>query len=86
MMGDDMLRTTDPARWRLRTEEGVHYWYYLSESDSARERPQTFAEKYFLNLLRVLNSSNDFAYDADMNSHPTHCPPLHRIKGQRGTV
>ena len=57
MMSDDALPTTDATRWRLRTEEGVHYWYYLSESDIARARPQNFAEQYFLNLPRVLTAA-----------------------------
>jgi hypothetical protein len=53
-MGEDLLRTTDARRWRLRTDqEGVHYWNYLSESAGVTERPQSFAELYFLGLPRV---------------------------------
>ncbi|KAF2733119.1 terpene synthase [Polyplosphaeria fusca] len=52
-MDADLLPKTDSSRWRLYTnEEGVHCWTYLTEGANAVERPQTFAEKYFLGLPR----------------------------------
>lgn len=47
---------TDPGRWRLDVDEGVHRWRYLDELASAR-RPQSAAEKYFLGLPTVRNVS-----------------------------
>ncbi|GKZ96109.1 hypothetical protein CBS63078_1975 [Aspergillus niger] len=47
--------TTDPTRWRLIVDEGVHQWRYVSEADSAR-RVQSTAEKYFLGLPTGLPS------------------------------
>ncbi|KAL4808151.1 terpene synthase [Aspergillus unguis] len=46
---------TDPTRWRLIVDEGVHQWRYLGEVDSARQ-PQSTAEKYFLGLPTGLPS------------------------------
>jgi hypothetical protein len=47
---------TDPGRWRLDVDEGVHRWRYLDELASMR-RPQSAAEKYFLGLPTVRNVS-----------------------------
>ena len=49
--------TTDPTRWRLIVDEGVHQWRYVSEADSAR-RVQSTAEKYFLGLPTVSELSS----------------------------
>jgi lanosterol synthase len=55
MQPGNRLRSTEPARWRLGTNaEGVHLWHYLSEEAAKSERPQTYAEKYFLGLPRVI--------------------------------
>lgn len=45
-------RTTDHTRWRLKDVKGRQTWHYLTEEE-AKEWPQTFADKYFLNLPLV---------------------------------
>ncbi|PYI01596.1 terpene synthase [Aspergillus sclerotiicarbonarius CBS 121057] len=40
---------TDPKRWRLDVDDGVHQWRYVDESTSTQQ-PQSAAEKYFLGL------------------------------------
>lgn len=49
---DDSIATTDLCRWRLECKHGTHNWRYLTESD-AEKSPQSFAEKYFLDLPTV---------------------------------
>ncbi|KAJ5710308.1 hypothetical protein N7488_004464 [Penicillium malachiteum] len=41
--------STDPGRWRLDVDGGVHRWRYIDD-DTSTERPQSAAEKYFLGL------------------------------------
>ncbi|KAJ5708176.1 terpene synthase [Penicillium malachiteum] len=40
---------TDPQRWRLHVNAGVHRWQYLDQAASTKQ-PQSVAEKYFLGL------------------------------------
>ncbi|KAJ1958241.1 hypothetical protein GGI12_004784, partial [Dipsacomyces acuminosporus] len=40
---------TDLSRWRLNVDNGRQVWVYL-DKDGAKERPQTFWEKYWLGL------------------------------------
>ncbi|KAF9894788.1 hypothetical protein FE257_004409 [Aspergillus nanangensis] len=50
-----IFRKTEPTRWRLDVNSGVHHWRYLNEADAAH-RPQSAAEKYFLGLPTGLPS------------------------------
>ncbi|KAH8886215.1 terpene synthase [Thozetella sp. PMI_491] len=47
---------TDYGRWRLKDDDSRHTWHYLSAEDATKERPQTYAEKYFLGLPMNLPS------------------------------
>ncbi|OBT81831.1 hypothetical protein VE02_09348 [Pseudogymnoascus sp. 03VT05] len=44
---DASLPRTDLQRWRLKSTEGVHHWFYLSE-EQAKKQQQSVAERYFL--------------------------------------
>lgn len=48
----EIAETTDSTRWRLRDDDSRHTWHYLDESE-AKKWPQSYAEKYFLNLPTV---------------------------------
>ncbi|PHH65633.1 hypothetical protein CDD81_1719 [Ophiocordyceps australis] len=41
---------TDRSRWRLKDDDSHHTWHYLAAPEAAQATPQTYAEKYFLNL------------------------------------
>ncbi|KAK4093729.1 hypothetical protein Purlil1_2063 [Purpureocillium lilacinum] len=41
---------TDPARWRLKDDDSRHTWHYLPDAKAAKEWPQSYAEKWYLNL------------------------------------
>jgi lanosterol synthase len=41
---------TDPARWRMKNEDGRHTWHYLADDKAAREWPQNYADKWYLGL------------------------------------
>ena len=59
MQSTDSSQNTDLARWRLRTNSiGVHFWHYLSEDEAKNERLQSYPEKYFLGLPRVVNRAS----------------------------
>lgn len=45
-------KTTDQSLWRLKDDKGRQTWHYLTPEE-AREWPQSFADKYFLNLPLV---------------------------------
>lgn len=44
---------TDATRWRLKDDESRHTWHYLEDDDEAKEWPQSYADKYYLNLPLV---------------------------------
>lgn len=44
---------TDPARWRLKDDDSRHTWHYLPDAKAAKEWPQSYAEKWYLNLPLV---------------------------------
>lgn len=52
---------TDPGRWRLDVDGGVHRWRYLDEVAST-QRLQSAAEKYFLGLPTVRNASGSVTF------------------------
>ncbi|CAG9944418.1 unnamed protein product [Clonostachys rosea f. rosea IK726] len=41
---------TDITRWRLKDDDSRHTWHYLEDEKAASEWPQSYAEKYYLNL------------------------------------
>ncbi|CAG9951648.1 unnamed protein product [Clonostachys rosea f. rosea IK726] len=44
---------TDITRWRLKDDDSRHTWHYLEDEKAASEWPQSYAEKYYLNLPLV---------------------------------
>lgn len=44
---------TDHTRWRLKDDDSRHTWHYLTDDKAAEEWPQSYAEKYYLNLPLV---------------------------------
>ena len=45
-------KTTDRSLWRLKDEKGRQTWHYLTPEE-AKKWPQSFADKYYLNLPLV---------------------------------
>jgi lanosterol synthase len=43
----------DTTRWRLKDDDSRHTWHYLENDDDAKEWPQSYAEKWYLNLPMV---------------------------------
>src|SRR6478609_1999651 len=45
----------DKTRWRLKDDDSRHTWHYLEDDEAAKEWPQSYAEKWYLNqsLVRV---------------------------------
>lgn len=46
---------TDRSRWRLKDDESRHTWHYLKDDEAAKEWPQSYADKYYMNLPLVRN-------------------------------
>jgi hypothetical protein len=44
---------TDLTRWRMKDDESRHTWHYLEDDKAAEEWPQSYAEKWYLNLPLV---------------------------------
>lgn len=44
---------TDHYRWRLKDDDSRHTWHYVTDELEAQEWPQSYAEKYYLNLPLV---------------------------------
>lgn len=44
---------TDHTRWRVKDDDSRHTWHYLADDKEAKEWPQSYAEKYYLNLPLV---------------------------------
>jgi hypothetical protein len=44
---------TDRNLWRLNDDDSRHTWHLLPDEDAARDWPQTYAEKWFLDLPLV---------------------------------
>lgn len=44
---------TDLTRWRMKDDESRHTWHYLEDDKAAEEWPQSYAEKWYLNLPMV---------------------------------
>lgn len=51
--------STDHTRWRMKDDDSRHTWHYLEDEAAAQQWPQSYAEKYFLNLplVRAMNQS-----------------------------
>ncbi|KAH7318251.1 squalene/oxidosqualene cyclase [Stachybotrys elegans] len=47
-----LYESTDRTRWRMKDDDGAHTWHYLEDDEAAKEWPQSYADKYFLNLPR----------------------------------
>lgn len=46
----------DKTRWRLNSDDGRHTWHYLDDDKAVKEWPQSYAEKWYLDLplVRIL--------------------------------
>ncbi|KFA60958.1 hypothetical protein S40285_02740 [Stachybotrys chlorohalonatus IBT 40285] len=42
--------TTDKTRWRMKDTKGCHTWHYLEDDQAAKEWPQSYADKWYLQL------------------------------------
>ncbi|KAI5461600.1 oxidosqualene:lanosterol cyclase [Mariannaea sp. PMI_226] len=40
----------DQTRWRLKDDDSRHTWHYLADDESVEKWPQSYADKYFLNM------------------------------------
>lgn len=43
----------DKTRWRMKADGGRHTWHYLDDDQAAKDWPQSYAEKWYLNLPLV---------------------------------
>jgi lanosterol synthase len=43
----------DKTRWRLKDDDSRHTWHYLEDDNAAKEWPQSYAEKWYLNQSLV---------------------------------
>lgn len=44
---------TDKTRWRIKDDDSNHTWHYLADDEASKEWPQSYAEKWYLNLPLV---------------------------------
>jgi lanosterol synthase len=44
---------TDHKRWRMKDDDSHLTWHYLTDAKAAEDWPQSYAEKYYLNLPLV---------------------------------
>lgn len=59
---------TDLTRWRVKDDDSRHTWHYLADDKAAAEWPQSYAEKWYLNLPLVcppLAPGNELATSAN---------------------
>ena len=45
--------TTDKTRWRMKDTKGCHTWHYLEDDEAAKAWPQSYADKWYLQLPMV---------------------------------
>lgn len=43
----------DKTRWRMKADGGRHTWHYLEDDQAAKDWPQSYAEKWYLDLPLV---------------------------------
>lgn len=43
----------DKTRWRLNADDGRHTWHYLDDDQAVKEWPQSYADKWYLDLPLV---------------------------------
>ncbi|KAJ3548651.1 hypothetical protein NM208_g896 [Fusarium decemcellulare] len=56
---------TDYSRWRLKDDDSRHTWHYLPDEESARDWPQSHADKYYMKLPLNLPSLPEAVSPAD---------------------
>lgn len=57
---------TDYTRWRIKDDDSRHTWHYLANDEAAKAWPQSYADKYFLNLPLVYISLAALGISADI--------------------
>lgn len=45
--------TTDHTRWRLKDDDSRHTWHYLLDEKACKDWPQSYPEKFHLDLPLV---------------------------------
>ena len=55
--GPKLRKTTDRSRWRMRDVKGVQTWQYLEDDEAAKKWPQSIADKWYLGLPTVKETS-----------------------------
>ncbi|KKA26637.1 hypothetical protein TD95_002643 [Thielaviopsis punctulata] len=45
-----IMAKTDVTRWRMKDDEGTHTWHYLADEATAKEWPQSDADKWYLGI------------------------------------
>lgn len=48
-----VAQPVDKTRWRLKSDDGCHTWHYLDDDKAAKEWPQSYADKWYLDLPLV---------------------------------
>lgn len=43
----------DKTRWRMKADGGRHTWHYLEDDEAAKNWPQSYADKWYLDLPLV---------------------------------
>lgn len=43
----------DKTRWRLKADDGRHTWHFLDDDEAVKQWPQSYAEKWYLDLPLV---------------------------------
>lgn len=51
----------DKTRWRLKADDGRHTWHYLDDDAAVQKWPQSYADKWYLDLPLV--SLDTLAYE-----------------------
>lgn len=52
----------DRTRWRMKSDGGCHTWHFLDDDDAVKKWPQSYADKWYLDLplVSVLTDSHAF--------------------------
>lgn len=48
-----LAEPVDRTRWRMKADEGRHTWHYLDDDAAVKEWPQSYADKWYLDLPLV---------------------------------
>lgn len=60
---------TDRTRWRMKDDDSRHTWHYLADDEAVKDWPQSYAEKYYMNLPLVRDVARYLARQ-DLEAYP----------------